>query len=803
MSLVKSLTTKFLHQNTQSSVHDYLCNRLHELGEEAIEKYLLQFVYLAVSRPGQALERTLVDLCSKSFRVAIKVGSTTSGRASLPSQGPGTADTASTAQDTPGALSPAVSLSSQFRSTTGSPAANGNAAAAAQPHAAAPAQGAQPQPQQHAISAPAPTYPCSASYAGALEERASATLLLQQQQTAAAQAAAELAQPGGAFGGLAPCGPLHPALGQPAPPLQAAGQAGAGAAVLGSGPGLGLALLSLQAAAPQPMGAVVIPTRSASSSNIAAAAVAATMAATAGGCGGGDAASACAARGGGGVIAAAACAGGSLALTPRAPSSSSSAASPPSLTGLPPRPPPLPLGGMSPINAAKEVSPQAAAQQAAGGMLSASTLLRRVLGERAEEPAAPATAAASIGAGPGGAAKGGKEGSSMSGFSVVRSLCFSNPEPAVGSPDHTRSPEAVASAALAARASLPYPGSSGRQQPLPVGGSLGQRGLSAGGVGSGGGGLMALPRASGELTQDEMQELLASGFDPGFNWTLQAACLAPRAPSLQRTALIEMVPNTLSIHTIKSRSPPGTSLSDHFFAKFGRPGSAGCTAAQRRFTESLAAYSLICYLLQIKDRHNGNILLDDDGRIVHIDFGFLLSNSPGGVNFESAPFKLTRELLEVMDSNSDGRPSEMFDYFKVLMIQGFLSIRKPSDRMCSPCSDAPPSPHAMRHHAQVLVIQGFLSIRKQGDRVVLLVKMMSKSGFPCFKAGDRAVKALEKRLQVRHGAWGAGQALEKRLQLSLTEVQCVAHVLQLIAESLDAWRTRQYDYYQRVLNGIL
>lgn len=41
------------------------------------------------------------------------------------------------------------------------------------------------------------------------------------------------------------------------------------------------------------------------------------------------------------------------------------------------------------------------------------------------------------------------------------------------------------------------------------------------------------------------------------------------------------------------------------------------------------------------------------------------SNSPGGVNFESAPFKLTRELLEVMDSDSEGRASELFDYFKV------------------------------------------------------------------------------------------------------------------------------------------
>ncbi len=94
-------------------------------------------------------------------------------------------------------------------------------------------------------------------------------------------------------------------------------------------------------------------------------------------------------------------------------------------------------------------------------------------------------------------------------------------------------------------------------------------------------------------------------------------------------------------------------------------GTPGCEAAQRNFAESMAAYSIVCYLLQIKDRHNGNILMDDVGHIVHIDFGFMLSNSPGGVNFEAAPFKLTRELLEVLDSNAEGKASEMFDYFKV------------------------------------------------------------------------------------------------------------------------------------------
>lgn len=41
------------------------------------------------------------------------------------------------------------------------------------------------------------------------------------------------------------------------------------------------------------------------------------------------------------------------------------------------------------------------------------------------------------------------------------------------------------------------------------------------------------------------------------------------------------------------------------------------------------------------NRHNGNILIDAYGHIIHIDFGFMLAISPGGINFESAPFKLT------------------------------------------------------------------------------------------------------------------------------------------------------------------
>lgn len=43
----------------------------------------------------------------------------------------------------------------------------------------------------------------------------------------------------------------------------------------------------------------------------------------------------------------------------------------------------------------------------------------------------------------------------------------------------------------------------------------------------------------------------------------------------------------------------------------------------------------------------------------------MLSNSPGGVAFERAPFKLTSEYLHILGSDARGRRSPAFDYFRV------------------------------------------------------------------------------------------------------------------------------------------
>ena len=133
------------------------------------------------------------------------------------------------------------------------------------------------------------------------------------------------------------------------------------------------------------------------------------------------------------------------------------------------------------------------------------------------------------------------------------------------------------------------------------------------------------------------------------------------------SGLIEFIPNTISIDALKKKIGYGIDL-NIFFRKFF---NENFEEAQKNFCESLAGYSLITYILNIKDRHNGNILIDMNGNIIHIDFGFILGISPGNLNFENAPFKITKEYLDILD----GQDSNIFQYFKTLLTRGFLTLK--------------------------------------------------------------------------------------------------------------------------------
>ena len=60
------------------------------------------------------------------------------------------------------------------------------------------------------------------------------------------------------------------------------------------------------------------------------------------------------------------------------------------------------------------------------------------------------------------------------------------------------------------------------------------------------------------------------------------------------------------------------SLFSYFKIKYGSIDTIEYQKARNNFIKSMAAYSVITYILQFKDRHNGNIMIDEEGHIIHI-----------------------------------------------------------------------------------------------------------------------------------------------------------------------------------------
>ncbi|BBN17072.1 phosphatidylinositol 3-kinase [Marchantia polymorpha subsp. ruderalis] len=102
-------------------------------------------------------------------------------------------------------------------------------------------------------------------------------------------------------------------------------------------------------------------------------------------------------------------------------------------------------------------------------------------------------------------------------------------------------------------------------------------------------------------------------------------------------------------------------------------GPFGITAAcLETFIRSCAGYCVIMYILGVGDRHLDNLLLTKDGRLFHIDFGFILGRDPKPF---PPPMKLCKEMVEAMG----GAESEHYGRFKSFCCEAYNILRKSSN----------------------------------------------------------------------------------------------------------------------------
>ncbi|KAL3914830.1 MAG: hypothetical protein SGPRY_007482 [Prymnesium sp.] len=250
-------------------------------------------------------------------------------------------------------------------------------------------------------------------------------------------------------------------------------------------------------------------------------------------------------------------------------------------------------------------------------------------------------------------------------------------------------------------------------------------------------------------------------FPPDITWLncyeIQARQMRPLHCLPQEDTRIRLTPSgglsPRTLHTLAVRLQLRRSLKplQLFITRYGPVTSDKFKVAQNNFAKSLAAYSVVMWVLMLRDRHNGNLMIDSEGHYFHIDFGFVLGHSTGkqiGGMVECSPFKLTPEYLELLD----GVGSPIYDKF------------------CDACTKA------------------MVACREHGETICTMIEIVgTHSVFPCFGVVSlkQVIKGLQKRLFMHLEVKDVDAAFRKTIQLT------AGH-----------WGSRWYDKFQHMQRGI-
>lgn len=138
-------------------------------------------------------------------------------------------------------------------------------------------------------------------------------------------------------------------------------------------------------------------------------------------------------------------------------------------------------------------------------------------------------------------------------------------------------------------------------------------------------------------------------------------------PTGKTTGLIEIVEDADTVYYIQEKI--GSSILNYIMEEND---NVPVGKIKHQFVKSVATYCVITYLLGIGDRHLDNIMITKDGRLFHVDFGYILGMDPV---FNNPGIRITPDIVNAIG----GLSSKYYVEFTELATKIYNCLRRNID----------------------------------------------------------------------------------------------------------------------------